>query len=113
MQGSRHGAAEALAVLPGMGKSSANALAQNFAARFRPPPESAFRKALLRQPVPLPVIAEQTDRSSPPASKNENTAADRVLRKPLLAHANKRVYALPFLQCTAKKEICAVHKYAE
>jgi hypothetical protein len=31
MQGSRHGAAQALAVLPGMGKSSANALAQNFA----------------------------------------------------------------------------------
>src|ERR1035438_9131674 len=62
--------------------------------RLRPPRKPPFGKTLLRKPVSLAVIAEQSNRRSSSAQKNENTAGDWVLRELLLANPYETVNAL-------------------
>src|SRR5215208_665589 len=79
----------------------------------RPPHELPLRKPLLGQPEPLAVVNQDADRRAAPAAKHKQAAGKGVRLKFLLTQTGERVDALPFLCCSTKKEICAVHCYVE
>src|SRR5947209_5511930 len=64
-------------------------------------------------PEALTVIGQNPDRLPTAAAENKQAARRRIGRQFLPAQLRQRIYALPFLRCTAKQKICAVHCYAE
>src|SRR6266511_968507 len=61
---------------------------------FRPPYESSFGQALLRQPVSLAIIGEEADRGPAAAPKHEHTSGEGVFGELLLAQPRQRINAL-------------------
>ena len=62
---------------------------------LRPPPEAAFRQALLRDPETLRVVDQYFDSRRAPASEQEQAARKRIGRKFLPAQLRQRIDALP------------------
>jgi len=79
-------------------------------ARFRPPRESSLGKTLLRKPIPLTVIAEESNRRSSPAPEDKNTTCHWVFTELALADPNQGIYPLrPSTGSIATRtRICAV-----
>jgi hypothetical protein len=67
----------------------------------------------LGHPVALAIEAERLYGSAAPAAKNEQAAGERVGSQFLAAKLGQSINTFPLLRCTAKEEICAVHRYAE
>src|SRR5450755_31597 len=61
---------------------------------FRPPYESSLGEPLLRQPVSLAVIAEETNRSPPAAAKHEHASGKWIFGEFPLAKPRQGVNAL-------------------
>src|SRR5437867_6549763 len=59
------------------------------------------------------VVGENANRGAPPAAEHKQASREGILLQLLLAQSGQRVDALSFSRCCAKKEICAVHGYAE
>ena len=61
----------------------------------RPPLETAFRQALCRDPEPLAIIGEDSDRFAAAAAEDEQAAGKRIGIEFLAAELRQRVDALP------------------
>src|SRR6266849_6762065 len=62
--------------------------------RFRPPYEPSLGKPLLRQPVSLAVIAEETNRRPTAAPKHENASGEWVFGELVLAKPRQGINPL-------------------
>ncbi len=65
----------------------------------RPPRKTPVREPLLRQPEPLPVIDQDTDRRAAPAAEEKQASRERIRLQFLLAQSAKE--SMPFLPSTA------------
>jgi hypothetical protein len=71
---------------------------RRFVARW-PPFETAFRQAFGRDPKPLSVISEDSDRLAAAAAEDEKAAGKRVGIEFLTTELRQRIYALPSVDC--------------
>src|SRR5262245_10590403 len=60
---------------------------------FRPPHKTPLGKPLLREPVALTIVTEETDRRPPTAPKNKHAARKRIFGELVLAQAGERIDA--------------------
>src|SRR5262249_1766565 len=79
----------------------------------RPPDKPPLGQSLLRHPKPLAVERQDFNRRGPPAAKNEQAPGERVGTQFFSAQLRQSIDTLPFLRCTAKTQLCVVHRYAE
>ena len=78
-----------------------------------PPGQFAGRETAQAQPKPSAVINQQLYCRSLAVAEYKQSARERILLQLVPAQGSQRVQAFAVLRCTAKPQLCAVHRYAE